>query len=353
MTQIPSVPSSPRASLSMLQKLWDACEALGREQTLEAVTQRGVETLLRFWPLQSFALFQVQRLQESLDVRPEVLGDLCVTVEEIDAQTSLSIGRDLKQEELIQEASEGYSLLQYGERSFQLCVLGDLRYGAIALVWELAPEGINGELELFVRQLQLNARWASRVAEAQNLLHIDDLTGLYNHRYMELAIDREIKRSQRYESSFCLLFIDLDHFKPINDKYGHLAGSQVLREVAQILRAAVRDVDLVFRYGGDEFVVLLIESDAKAGLKTGQRIRERIQNEAFMVQTGQLARITASIGVAAFPEHATEKERLLALADEGMYESKRQGKNQVVLVGTARPLQSQNLEEEGQPWPLK
>jgi two-component system cell cycle response regulator len=92
-------------------------------------------------------------------------------------------------------------------------------------------------------------------------------------------------------------------------------------------------VDLVFRYGGDEFVILLIESDARSGLKTAQRIRERIQYTGFSVGGGATAHVTASIGVAAFPEHAQEKDRLLVLADECMYESKRHGKNQVVLVG--------------------
>jgi diguanylate cyclase (GGDEF)-like protein len=245
----------------------------------------------------------------------------------------------------VQEAdyTAGINYLESGGLNLCFAFLGDPVSEWYALIWtekqgeadENQPQKYSTDLALdfIIKQLQTTCRWLTRFSETQTLLNMDDLTGLYNHRYLEQAIDREIKRAQRYDSSFCLLFIDLDDFKPINDKYGHLAGSQVLREVAQILKSTLRDVDLVFRYGGDEFVILLIESDARNGLKTAQRIRERIQHTGFSVGGGATAHVTASIGVAAFPEHAQEKDRLLALADECMYESKRHGKNQVVLVG--------------------
>lgn len=255
------------------------------------------------------------------------------------------------------EAAEGIQSFSFEGRMVHFARLGIQQQEPYLLLWldpEKPSESANVAVDFLVRQLQNTYSWFSRIAESQALLHLDDLTGLYNHRYLDIALDRETKRSARYGSSICLLFIDLDNFKPVNDTYGHLAGSQVLREVAAIIRATVRDVDLVFRFGGDEFVVLLIEADAATGLKTAIRIQERIQASKFVLAKDAIARVTSSIGVAAFPEHAQEKERLIALADECMYESKRRGKNQCVLASADPKFDnSMNLgaEKEAKIWP--
>lgn len=233
---------------------------------------------------------------------------------------------------------EGIHRMEIDGTSLEFAALGDHD----ALVWKTGAlpnidlnvqQSSHIAQDFLIRQLQATYRWFCQIIESQTLVHLDDLTGLYNHRYLDLSLDREIRRSIRYNSSFCVLFIDLDNFKPVNDNHGHLAGSQVLREVGAIIRATVRDVDIVFRYGGDEFVVLLIEANAQRGVLTAERIRERVESASFEVSAGVSVQVTTSIGVAAFPEHAREKERLLALADESMYESKRSGKNNVVLVG--------------------
>lgn len=241
-----------------------------------------------------------------------------------------------------------------GGRSFDFALLGEHD----ALVWKAdSRDAQNPDLEqsaqlaqdFLIRQLQATYRWFCRINESQTLIHLDDLTGLYNHRYLELSLEREIRRSNRYNSCFSVLFIDLDNFKPVNDSHGHLAGSQVLREVAAIIRSTVRDVDLVFRYGGDEFVVLLIEADAQRGFRTAERIRERVQGASLEIASGVKVQVTTSIGIAAFPEHARDKERLLALADESMYESKRKGKNNVVLVGVSPSSTSAAIDEKDRP----
>lgn len=334
---------SPGSSEEVFTQMVAGCEALWRETHLESMVKRTMKLLQNNFGISDLSLLKLHGngddlWAEKVPLRLKMHHEW--TKEEMDA-----IVAQFKRIP-VQEADYGSGINHLDTGGLSLCfaLLGDPVSEWYALIWtEPKTQGEDNHsqnystelaLDFMIKQLQTTCRWLTRFSETQTLLNMDDLTGLYNHRYLEQAIDREIKRAQRYDSSFCLLFIDLDDFKPINDKYGHLAGSQVLREVAQILKSTLRDVDLVFRYGGDEFVILLIESDARNGLKTAQRIRERIQYTGFSVGGGATAHVTASIGVAAFPEHAQEKERLLALADECMYESKRHGKNQVVLVGS-------------------
>lgn len=179
--------------------------------------------------------------------------------------------------------------------------------------------------------VQYGSFWFDQLKQTQSLLYRDDLTGLFNYRYLEVAIDSEIRRCQRFKASFCLLFVDLDNFKPINDSYGHLSGSSVIKQVAEVIKGELREVDSVFRYGGDEFVVLLIETDMKKGEKVAERIRLRIENARFKVEGSQEVHLTASLGVAGFPEHSMNKYQLLKLADDSMYYGKKNGKNRVTL----------------------
>ncbi len=259
------------------------------------------------------------------------------------------------------ESSEGIQTLQFEGQPIHFARLGILKEEPYLLLWQHpleTTESTDVAIDFLVRQLQTTYSWFSRIAESQALLHMDDLTGLFNHRYLDIALERETKRALRYGSNLSLLFIDLDHFKPINDTFGHLVGSQVLKEVAAIIKACVRDVDLVFRFGGDEFVVILIEADAAAGLRTAVRIQEKIQNSKFVVGKDAIAQVTSSIGVAAFPEHTDEKERLIALADECMYESKRRGKNQCVLASRELSLSMNNplttpSEKDPVKWPTR
>ena len=190
-------------------------------------------------------------------------------------------------------------------------------------------------LEAIVKVLQNEARWLRKLDRTQALLYRDDLTGLFNSRYLEQALDAELRRAERFGNQFCLMFIDLDGFKPINDIHGHLSGSSVLRQVADVLREAVREVDVPIRYGGDEFVVVLLGATCAKGVLAAERVRRRIEAKEFQLEGGGTARITASIGVAAYPEHGRDCKTLLKMADETMYDSKRAGKNRVSVVGRA------------------
>ncbi len=168
---------------------------------------------------------------------------------------------------------------------------------------------------------------SARVAEAERLSQTDDLTKLHNARYLRQYLVNELKRARRYGSQVTAFFLDLDDFKQVNDCHGHLVGSHVLMEMAGVILASVRDTDVVSRYGGDEFVVVLPETDLDMGLRVAERVRERICAHHFNGGRGMRLRLTASFGVASFPAHAQSPQQLVARADAAMYEAKASSKN--------------------------
>lgn len=150
----------------------------------------------------------------------------------------------------------------------------------------------------------------------------DELTPLYNARFFHQMLERELKFVDRYRSTLSIVFMDLDRFKPINDTYGHLRGSRVLREVGFLLREAVRDTDYPARYGGDEFVVVLPQTHERGAQMNLERLQKAIEQHVFLQEEGIDVRIGASAGAATYPSEAQSKEALIRLADERMYKNK-------------------------------
>ena len=161
----------------------------------------------------------------------------------------------------------------------------------------------------------------------EQLTITDDLTKLFNSRYLNLYISREIKRCKRHGIPLSVIFLDLDGFKGVNDAYGHLAGSRTLTEVGGILVEAVRESDILARYGGDEFVVVLPETPPSGALVIAERIRRAIESHSFLKDQGLEARISASFGIASYPDHALTPEGLIQKADQAMYRVKERDKN--------------------------
>ncbi|HXH05003.1 MAG TPA: GGDEF domain-containing protein, partial [Vicinamibacterales bacterium] len=168
---------------------------------------------------------------------------------------------------------------------------------------------------------------ALRLERAEALSVTDDLTQLYNSRYLGQVLRREFKRAARSGRPLSLLFIDLDGFKMVNDRHGHLSGSRALAEAAGLIRASARETDIVARYGGDEFAVVLPETDSEGAHHVGERIRQRIAAHEFLAAEGLRVRLTASVGVATLPGAAASAEELLRAADGAMYFVKHRGKN--------------------------
>jgi diguanylate cyclase (GGDEF)-like protein len=155
----------------------------------------------------------------------------------------------------------------------------------------------------------------------------DDLTHLYNSRYLNSVLRRETKRASRSGRPLSLLFIDLDGFKSVNDTHGHLCGSRALVEAAAVIRGSARETDVVARFGGDEFALVLPDTGGEGAFAVGERIRERLAAHAFLAGEGLTIRLTASVGVATFPDSATSADELVSAADRAMYSVKDSGKN--------------------------
>ncbi|MBI5848403.1 MAG: sensor domain-containing diguanylate cyclase [Nitrospirae bacterium] len=191
------------------------------------------------------------------------------------------------------------------------------------------------DLDLVLRIVDHAAIAIERSALYQKMTEMsitDDLTKLFNTRYLNRSLDLEISRATRHHTSLSLIFMDVDHFKLINDSYGHLVGSKLLVEMGQLLLKSLRTVDIVARYGGDEFVMVLPQTAPKNASQIAERIRRSIEHNVFLKRDGYSFKMTASFGVASYPESAKSKEELLKLADDAMYRVKNQTRNGVYAI---------------------
>ena len=181
-----------------------------------------------------------------------------------------------------------------------------------------------------IMPLILNAR---QFTQSRDLAMRDDLTQAYNRRFFESYLDEEIERTRRYGSVFSIIFLDLDDLKNINSQHGHLTGSRVLQEVAKRVLTAVRTIDKVVRFGGDEFCIILPETDKDQAASVAGRVRKSMSATAFEIDESLEVRITASFGIATYPIHALTKDGLIRQADDAMYRVKSTTKNAIGVAG--------------------
>ena len=175
-----------------------------------------------------------------------------------------------------------------------------------------------------------NARAVRRI---QELSITDDCTGLYNARHLFTMIAEELHRSARYGYEFTLLFLDLDHFKRVNDQYGHIIGSKLLAEVGECLRESLRLVDAAFRYGGDEFAILLPQTSREAGLRVARRIAQVLRHRRWLPEEGIQVELRASIGVSVYPADGANPQLIVQRADDMMYAVKQAGRDNIAMSG--------------------
>src|SRR2546422_716495 len=195
--------------------------------------------------------------------------------------------------------------------------------GVIELINCMGPDGFQGRdlalleaLADFAAIALENARHVQRIHE---LTITDDCTSLYNARHLNFILETEIYRSQRYDYEFSLVFIDLDHFKKVNDTFGHLMGSKLLAEVGEKIKTHCRLIDFAFRYGGDEFVLLLPQTSKESAIVVARRLHRLIRESTWLQAENLNIRVTPSVGVASYPADSRTKADLLHLADEAMY----------------------------------
>ena len=171
-----------------------------------------------------------------------------------------------------------------------------------------------------------NAHYVERVKQ---LAYIDGLTGIFNRRFFEMRINEEVERARRYSTGVSVIIADIDHFKRLNDEFGHLLGDEVLRQVSSIFHQHVRKMDVVCRYGGEEFAILLTQTSEQQALTVAEKLRKQVQQWQF---PGVPRAITISAGVAAFPSHGRSRDEIVRAADQGLYLAKQDGRNLVRMI---------------------
>jgi diguanylate cyclase (GGDEF)-like protein len=193
------------------------------------------------------------------------------------------------------------------------------------------------DLDLLLGRAKTLLDFKNYLDSCEEAAFTDHLTGLANRRRFERQLEREVARTRRYGHPFCLLMLDIDHFKRVNDTYGHDGGDEALRRLGHVLQTGTRGVDTAARIGGEEFAIILTETDFAHGLEVAERLRKTIR-ETDIPEAG---RVTVSIGLAEFTEPVRDGRELYATADAALYEAKRQGRDRVV-SNTATTLDANN-----------
>lgn len=191
-------------------------------------------------------------------------------------------------------------------------------------------EELRLRLKRLLRERRLERERAEMLEALKKLSITDDLTQLYNSRHFYDQLEAELRRHGRYDRSLALLLIDIDHFKLYNDKYGHLEGDRILAELGGLISGSLRSMDTAYRYGGEEFTIILPETDAPAAIKVARRIMERVESTGI-AGSGSSPPITVSIGVTQYATGESITE-LIKRADTAMYQSKVHGRNRITLL---------------------
>jgi diguanylate cyclase len=202
--------------------------------------------------------------------------------------------------------------------------IGQLRQARLAL--EESTQALGSANEALKLRLDDINRLQEQLREQA---HRDPLTGQYNRRYLDTTLQREMLRAAREQLPITLLMVDIDHFKAINDTHGHPVGDEVLRQIGLILATHARSHDVVCRYGGEEFLVLLPQLPSALALQRAEQLRRSAKTHVFSTEAGDI-RVTLSVGVATYPDHGQTVDELLRSADHALYQAKREGRNRVV-----------------------
>lgn len=219
------------------------------------------------------------------------------------------------------------------EESFSLEYEVTRKDGSRIWVWERG-RGVqedDGSLHLEGIILDISDRKVLET-ELEQMATRDPLTGLLNRREMSRVLDEELQRARRYQRPMAVLWVDFDHFKDVNDTYGHAAGDSVLRSISRLLLGSVRSVDSIGRFGGEEFVIVLPEMDLEEAQETAERLRRKVAEEPQPLGNGEAVPLTISVGVAVYPDHGQTASTLCAAADKAMYLAKDRGRNCVAMA---------------------
>ena len=226
------------------------------------------------------------------------------------------------------------------DRRRQLLELPLISHGKVMGLLRILPRQV-GELSekekkpltVFATSTAIAIDNAKLHSKMQEMTIVDDLTGLYNYRYFRNKLSEEIRRADRYQQQLCILMIDVDHFKVLNDSQGHQTGNIILQEISSVVQHSVRDVDIVARFGGEEFIVILPQTGLEESVRIAERMRSQIAKSYFSNSKGDRdLKATISIGVAIYPNGVISSSQLLEKVDKAMYLAKNDGRNRVCVA---------------------
>jgi diguanylate cyclase (GGDEF)-like protein len=191
------------------------------------------------------------------------------------------------------------------------------------------------KFSILAQQFLLGLKRAFLYQRIQELAIMDTLTQALSRRYCLERIHEELERSKKFDYKCSFLMSDIDHFKDINDRYGHLVGDAILREVSKVIKENIRQIDLIGRYGGEEFLIILTETDKEQAIAAAERIRESIEEKHIKVYDEEL-KVTISMGISVFPDEASDVQTLIEKADSALYQAKQEGRNRVCIYKSRR-----------------
>ena len=215
-----------------------------------------------------------------------------------------------------EERKQDYLLFSLGELTPQYLYI------------KCSEEDLKEQLPYLVSQLRLLIDRAHLYKKLEKISLTDSLTHLPNRRYFMERYEDEFRRSEKFKFDLSFLMVDIDHFKNYNDTFGHLAGDVILREVANLLKENIREIDFVGRFGGEEFSIFLPQTSKEQAISVSERLREKIA-ESEIQAYDEKVKLTISIGVATFPENSRDKDLLIEVADKALYQAKQKGRNRV------------------------
>jgi diguanylate cyclase (GGDEF)-like protein len=330
-----------RLSREQLLSCLDIGKSLTSELDPNRLLERIMEKVSRLFPSETWSLLLLDEATETLRFELSIDLDLAQMK---DVRLALGQGAAghcaLKQELLVLEDVRQYEyfnskvdeLSGYRTKSL-VCVpivFAGRTLGVLEMINPRTLDQANIELLTLISDyLAIGMENTRRYRKLRDMANRDSLTGLYNQRYLYRSLNNLVKKGNAEGGYFSLIFMDIDNFKTVVDTEGHLNGSRTLREVGQTIQGCLGDTCFAVAYGGDEFVVVLPDTDGNHAAETAQKIRNSIKAATFLTRWGRSVQVTASFGVATFPDNASDIVELLALADQAMFRVKNSGKDRV------------------------
>lgn len=331
------------AEVSALRDLIEVARAVGSTLDLDSVLQAILTSAMRFaeTPAGSIALYDSVRSELTLHAHEGLTSEF-VRTERWELQPGGLTDRALHCGEILfvnDTAQTTFFLnpvaIKEGIRSL-ICIPLNVQSRTVGILYldDFVPRDFDRERMKLLSVLASFAAMAIENAQLHMRTRVmaitDSLTGLYNHRYFQQIFSRELNRAKRYEKPLALVMMDVDDFKKFNDTYGHPHGDKVLAAMGEILNEALRNSDLAFRYGGEEFIVLLPETDFSNALQVAERLRELVERKSAAFLRGIASHgVTVSVGVAVFPRDGETRGELFKNVDDLLYRAKEFGKNRV------------------------